>query len=113
MSDPAHATVSIASGNLAVVIGGAALSVAVSLPSGPAPATVTFPTPATPQVAVGMPAPSGPVAVAIALAPGLPGTPGTPGTGLAWVSLTVAEYDALTPKRTDTIYDLTDAPWSA
>lgn len=33
-------------------------------------------------------------------------------TGLAWVSLTEAEYDALDPKDPDTIYDITDAPWT-
>lgn len=34
------------------------------------------------------------------------------GGGLAWVSLTEAEYDALDPKDPDTIYDITDAPWA-
>lgn len=32
-------------------------------------------------------------------------------TGLAWVSLTQAAYDALSPPDPDTIYDITDAEW--
>ena len=33
-------------------------------------------------------------------------------TGLAWVSLTQAAYDALTSPSATTVYDITDAPWS-
>lgn len=49
--------------------------------------------------------------------PGAPGTPGTdgdpgpPGTGLAWVQLTAAQYDALPVIDPNTIYDITDAIW--
>ncbi len=34
-------------------------------------------------------------------------------TGLLWISLTQADYDALTTPDPDTIYDITDAPWSS
>ena len=33
-------------------------------------------------------------------------------TGLAWVSLTQAAYNALSPPSATTVYDITDAPWS-
>lgn len=41
-------------------------------------------------------------------AQGLPGQQGINGTGLPWVSLTEAEYEALAVKDPNTIYDLTD-----
>ena len=41
------------------------------------------------------------------------GTPGADGTGLAWVALTSAAYDALDPPDPDTIYDITDADWTS
>ncbi len=107
MNDPAQATVSIASGTLAVVVGGAALSVAVTLPSGPTPAAVIFPTPAAPQIAVALAANPGPVAVAIGLQPGLPGPAGPSGTGLGWIVLTEAAFLALPTPDPDTIYDVT------
>ena len=40
---------------------------------------------------------------------GLKGETGDAGSGLPWVSLTQAEFDALIPPDADTIYDITDA----
>lgn len=39
---------------------------------------------------------------------GAPGPAGAAGSGLPWISLTEAEFEALAVKDPDTIYDLTD-----
>ena len=40
---------------------------------------------------------------------GVKGEPGGVGVGLPWISLTQAQFDALSPPDPDTIYDITDA----
>jgi hypothetical protein len=49
-----------------------------------------------------------PQSVVVEVQRGSKGDPGEPGSGLAWVSLSWAEYEALAVKDPDTIYDITD-----
>lgn len=82
----------------------------LSVTGNPAAATANITPPAAMPAVINL---TPPAAVTVVIAEAAAGSPGINGTGLPWVSLTMAAYNALSPPATGTIYDITDAPWSS